>query len=204
MLTHRGAKLPLDPDPLLAALAASMPFGWADASQARDAAAWTAALGRALHDTAARLELSCCCEIGPHAAEGDAAAGVPRGYNRRHLWDLTWYREWSTWELPLVAIQLQNAHRFDAWLADHWALMASAAPVRVSAGFTATASDWSTWLSLLQQISDESGWAFPPQSADLVLLGHVGVEPGGLRVLRRDRGEREWRDGGTLRSFTRA
>lgn len=180
----------------LTALGDAMPLSWPDAAIPADGGRWAGWVTRALHRAAATSGLSCCCEDGPHGQEADVVHGVPRGYNRRHVYDMTWYAAWETWELPCVAIQHRNPHRFDAWLQDHWQLQMSAVPLRVSLGFTSEPGDWPTWQALLQQVSDAHCWPAPPQTEDLVLLGHTGVTTDGMRVLAR-RGT-TWQDAGTL------
>lgn len=158
---------------------------------------YAALMHAALHATAARLRLSCCCPSPDHSQDHDPYGRMPRGYSATYPYEMTWYRSWQTWELPCAVLAVHGGHRFDAWLQQHWLLMMAAAPLRVSCAFTATADDQTTWCPLLRSIAEESGWP-APTSQDVVLLGHAGMGPRDMRVLYRGPDLPTWVDLGPL------
>jgi hypothetical protein len=185
----------LDAETFLDALADALP---GPAFPVPDDERWLPWLAQALHRAAVALDRACCCELAAHAPEPDPDHGVPRGYAATYVYDQTWYTRWHTWELPSVAIQLQGARRFDAFLAAWWRLNLSAAPLRVAFARAHEADDALVWRELIHGTAAEAGWAPPADVEDLLLLGWEGMPPRGLRVLHRPRGAAQFVDRGRL------
>lgn len=162
---------------------------------------WTAWMTERLHDVARDAGLSCLCKNRDHRSDFEGCgAGETRGLQRERLYDLTWYRAWTSYEIPSVIIEHENSYSLDAFLNDHWKLMFGWAPLRVSIGYARDAAALDAYLPHLNDTAARAGWRFPPDCEDLSLLGHRGMHPRSFRVLHRAPGATEWRDLSSLRA----
>jgi len=163
---------------------------------------WTDWIAVQLHEVARQRRLSCCCHFAPHSATLDSGErGQPRGYHLENLFDMTWYRDWSRYELPEVIIEHENEWRFKAFMRDHWKLMMGRAPLRVSFGYTRKRDGWKQLQKKLNGHATRNAWSFPATTEDLVLVGHGHMmTPHDYKVLHRGAGDRSWSTAGRLKS----
>jgi len=158
-----------------------------------------------LHMVAAAAGLGCCCKytsaataphIHPRPRTGEET--MEEGIHREYLFDFTWYRSWNLYAQPIVLIEHENQWRKRDFMLDFWKLCLGSAPLRVMFGYTRHIGEWEGRLEGINSTIEEQKWVLPPDTEDLIFMGHRDMHPSGFQVLVRAPGQRVFESRGGL------
>jgi hypothetical protein len=137
------------------------------------------------------------------AGRGKGEVNPRYGEAREYLWDFTMYdriagkRPAEMWNLPCVVIEHENAYSLPAFRFDHWKTLFSHAPLRIAIGYVrqTMADRRGEWVQEINDACEANAWHFPPNTEDLIALGHYGMTEGNnnFEFWRRRRGQRSWK-----------
>ena len=115
--------------------------------------------------------------------------------HREYLWDYTMYADRRDGALPVVAIEHENQHHFDAFRDDFWKTLMANTPLRVAIGYCARADERAAWVERINQEAATGVWdpsSLTP-SEGLIALGFDDMLAGAGNFLcwvRADRSQR--------------
>lgn len=125
---------------------------------------------------------------------GHGAGGGAK--HREYLWDYTMYADRRDGALPVVVIEHENQHHFDAFRDDFWKTLMANAPLRVAIGYCARVDDRAGWVARINQEAATGVWdsSFLGPSQDLIALGFDDMleNDGNFLCWVRSDGSRRW------------